>query len=119
MAQILVVDDNSDMRFLLKNLLLNNGYQIDIADNGLAALQKIEQGNYDLVLLDIRLPKLNGLSVLERVKENNHELKVIIITAYSNIANRTTALINGADGYLTKPFDNSFLLKKINEIING
>lgn len=119
MANVLVVDDNSDMRFLLKNLLLNNGYLIDTADNGLTALQKIEEGNYDLVLLDIRLPKINGLSVLKKVKENNPDLKVVIITAYSNISNRTNALINGADSYFTKPFDNSFLLEKISEIINN
>ena len=70
----------------------------------------------DLVLLDIRLPKLNGIEVLKRIKEIDEGIKVILITAYSNLSSRNKAVEYGANDYLTKPFDNNDLLERISKV---
>ncbi|MFO7896845.1 MAG: response regulator [Candidatus Cloacimonadales bacterium] len=114
MRSILVVDDNEDMRTLLTNLLVTNGFKVDLAQDSEIAFEILSRLKPDLILLDIRLPKLNGLEMLKRIKENNPEAKVILLTAYSSISSRNKAVEYGANDYVTKPFDNYELLNRIN-----
>jgi len=118
MATILVIDDNLDMRFLLNNLLTENGFFVETAEDGVIALEMMGLNKPDLVLLDLRLPKLSGLEVLQIIKEQDIHAKVILLTAYSNLGNRTNAITLGADDYLTKPFDNNELVTRINHVLN-
>lgn len=117
MKSILIVDDNQDMRFLLENILVIHGYNVDTVDDGERAVKYLEDVVPDLVLLDIRLPKLNGIEVLKKIKEKDENIKVILLTAYSNIASRNKSIEFGANDYITKPFDNDELLVRINGII--
>jgi len=117
MKSILVVDDNQDMRILLTNLLASNGYKVELAHDSELDFEILSKNFPDLILLDIRLPKLNGLQMLKKIKEKNQQVKVILLTAYSNISSRRKAVEYGADDYLTKPFDNSELLSRIDLVL--
>ena len=117
MDKILIVDDNTDMQFLLSNILREEGYEIFSAGNGLRAIQEAERHRPDLVLLDIRLPGMNGLEVLEKLKKIDSELLVIMITAFGDVKSAVTAMKNGAYDYITKPFDNDELVLNIKKAL--
>jgi len=118
MDKILIVDDNTDMQFLLSNILREEGYEIVSAGNGLRAIQEAERHRPDLVLLDIRLPGLSGLEVLAKLKKIDSELPVIMITAFGDITSAVNAMKKGAYDYLTKPFDNDELILNIKKALN-
>jgi two-component system response regulator HydG len=102
---ILVVDDDSSHRTMLKTLLTGWGYLIDEADDGSTAIEKVNEQVYDLILMDIRMIKVSGLEALEEIKIINPAIPVIIMTAYSSVETAVEALKNGAYDYLTKPLD--------------
>ena len=107
---VLIVDDESDVRELLSKFLARRGYDVDTVSDGAAAIEAIRDGSPDIVLLDIRLPKLDGLSVLERVRDESGD-QVAIITM-SGSADEDTArrsLELGAADFITKPFNLPYL----------
>lgn len=118
MTNILVIDDNADMRYLLENLLSTNGFTVNLAKDSEEAFSCFDKSIPDLVILDLRLPKMNGIEILKKIRERDIVSKVIILTAYSNLDNRNKAIQYGADGYLTKPFDNNELLANIYRILD-
>ncbi|NLD35870.1 MAG: response regulator, partial [Desulfatiglans sp.] len=102
---ILVVDDDTAHRTMLKTLLSGWGYLIEEADDGSTAIAKVEERAYDLILMDIRMIKVSGIEALKEIKIINPAIPIIIMTAYSSVETAVDALKNGAYDYLIKPLD--------------
>ncbi len=117
--KILVVDDEPDVLEVVKSRLEHHGFQVITAKDGEDALQKIEQGNPDLVLLDVTLPRKNGLEVLRTLREDimYAYLPVIMLTARGSLADKLAGIEAGADDYITKPFDSSELIARTRMIL--
>ena len=102
-ASILVVDDESSIRFFLSEALDRDGYQVTTAQDGYEALEQLRHDHFDLVLLDLRMPGINGMQVLERLHEQSPETAVIVLTAHASLETAVQALRQGAHDYLAKP----------------
>ncbi len=105
MKNILVVDDDMAHANMLKTLLVNWGYQVDLADDGTSGVEKVEQKPFDMVLMDMKMVKMSGMEALQRINAYNPSLPVVIMTAYSSVQTAVKALKIGAYDYLTKPLD--------------
>jgi two-component system response regulator PilR (NtrC family) len=103
---IIVADDQQSMREVLDILLRKEGYQVSTASNGEEVLKLVEKDIFDLVLMDIRMPKMDGISALKRIKNLSPETIVIMITAYASTDTAIQAMKEGAYDYITKPFNN-------------
>jgi two-component system, NtrC family, response regulator HydG len=104
-SEILVVDDDSAHRTMLKTLLSGWQYNIIEADDGSTAIEKVKERPFDLVLMDVRMLKVSGLEALDEIKAFNPAIPVIIMTAYSSLETAVDAIKKGAYDYLTKPLD--------------
>ncbi len=102
---ILIVDDEESVRDSLYNWFIEDGYEVDCAANAKDALTKIESGNFDIILADIKMPGMDGLEMHRRVKAINSNAIVIIMTAFASVETAVQALKDGAFDYITKPFD--------------
>lgn len=110
MADILIVDDDREMREFLEILLRKEGYKVKTADRADKALKLLSQNEYDLVITDLKMPKIDGIDFLKRIKEINERTKVILITAFASAETAFEAMKEGAYDYLEKRFDvDSFL----------
>ncbi len=109
MPSILVIDDKDSMRQMLSKTLESEGYEVETARDGEGGLEKAKEKRYDLVLADLKLPKMNGLEVLSTLKELDPEVGVIMMTAYGTIESAVEAMKQGAFDFLTKPFDTDHL----------
>ncbi|PAB61414.1 sigma-54-dependent Fis family transcriptional regulator [Anaeromicrobium sediminis] len=113
---ILVVDDEIEYRQVLKIILDKRGYDTDTAANGEEALRMIKKKNYDLILTDLLMDKMDGVELLKRVKKINENIQVIIITGYGTIENAVEAIKKGAYNYFVKSHAPGILLKDIKKI---
>jgi two-component system response regulator HydG len=104
-TRILVVDDEISHRKMIEAVLAKEGYEIDQADNGQAAIDAIEKRFYDLVIMDIRMPRVGGIDALKEIKQISPAIPIIIMTAYASVGSAVDALKSGAYDYLTKPLD--------------
>ena len=104
-GRLLIVDDEEIVLQSCRRILSRRDYQIDTASNGLEALQAIAESEYDVIILDIKMPKMDGIEVLRRVKESNPDIDVIMITGLHEIETAVQAMKLGALDYLPKPFD--------------
>ena len=104
-GSIIVVDDNENIRDLLKNLLISEGYSVITADNGSTALEKLKQINFDLVISDIMMPVLSGLDLLTEVRKLDADLPVVMITGFPTIDTAVKVIKEGATDFITKPFN--------------
>jgi len=104
-AKILVVDDELNMQLVLKALLKKEGYDVATASDGIEALKVLKSGGVEVVVTDLKMPKLDGVGLLERVIRDYPSTPVIIITAHGTIATAVDALKKGAFDYITKPFE--------------
>ena len=111
--RLLIVEDEQGMAEGLRALLEKQGYVTDLAFDGDSGLDNGLTGLYDLIILDIMLPKLDGLSVLEKLRQGGIETPVMMLTARSSVADRIQGLDHGADDYLTKPFDTGEFLARV------
>ena len=102
--RVLVVDDEASIRDLLSRTLSLAEYDVDVAPDGQAALDRMRQQPYDLLVTDLKMPGLDGLSVIREAKRFNSEMPVIIITGFSSESSAIEAVNLGVTGYLTKPF---------------
>jgi two-component system response regulator PilR (NtrC family) len=102
--KILVADDEQSMREFLDIMLKKEGYKVSLASNGEEVVKLVENDLFDLILLDIRMPKLDGLTALKKIKANSPETIVIMITAYASADTAIKAMKEGAYDYITKPF---------------
>ena len=115
--KILVVDDELNMRLVLKALLNKEGYDVATASDGVEALKILKGGGVQVVVTDLRMPKLDGVGLLERVIRDYPSTPVIIITAHGTIATAVDALKKGAFDYITKPFERDELKNIIHKAI--
>ncbi len=114
---ILVVEDEIKItRFIKKGLELDH-YTVETAYDGEEALEKIEINNYDLIILDVMLPKVDGIEVCRRARENKIETPIIMLTARDTVDDRVRGLDVGADDYLVKPFAFGELLARIRALL--
>lgn len=102
--KILIVEDDDLMQGMLKDSLNNSGYEVTLASDGLEGLRNFQKSDYDLVLLDIKLPKMHGIKLLQKIKEISQETIVIIMTAFGTVETAVKAMKIGAYDYITKPF---------------
>lgn len=105
MAAILIIDDEKSIRKTLTEILTYEGYKIDEAGDGEEGLKKFKEKNYDLVLCDIKMPKLDGIEFLEKAKQINADVPIIIISGHGNIETAVEAVKKGAYDYISKPPD--------------
>ena len=111
--KVLLVEDNSQLNKALTTLLKRNSYLVDSALDGEETLIYLKDYQYDVVVLDIMLPKIDGLEVLRRARSNGIQTPIILLTAKSTIEDKITGLDLGADDYLPKPFNSDELLARI------
>ncbi len=114
--QLLVVDDDEDIRALLRLLLERAGYVVDDQADGRAALRAFHKGNHDLVLLDVTMPDLDGWELLERIRDLS-DVPVLMLTARDSESDRVRGLRGGADDYVTKPFDREELVARVEALL--
>ena len=103
--KILVVDDDTSHRLMLKATLTDDGYNITEAENGEVAVRKVKQEFFDLIMLDLKMPKMGGIEALNHIKEVNPSIPILIMTAYASVQTAVEALKLGAFDYLIKPLD--------------
>ncbi len=112
MARVLVVDDEPDVRLLLRLLMSDAGYEVLDAANGDDALDLVSRARPDVILLDIRMPGTDGMEVCRRIRDQGN-LPVVMVTANDRPTDVEAALEVGADDYVTKPFDERELLARV------
>ena len=113
---ILIVDDDREIRDLLSRFLKKHGYRVSTAEDGRAMQQQIEQGRFDLLVLDLMLPGEDGLSLCRRLRAES-QVPVIMLTALGEETDRIVGLEMGADDYLAKPFNPRELLARIKAVM--
>ncbi len=118
MAHILIIDDEKSIRNVLKDILGNEGFKVDEASDGAEGLQKAKQNTYDLILCDIKMPKLDGLEFLDAVVAINGEIPIIMISGHGNIETAVDAVKKGAYDYISKPPDLNRLLITIRNALD-
>lgn len=118
MAQILIIDDERSIRNVLKDILTNEGFKVEEAADGEEGLKKFKTTSFDLVLCDIKMPKLDGLEFLDAVMQTNSEVPVIMISGHGNIETAVDAVKNGAFDYIAKPPDLNRLLITIRNALD-
>ena len=118
MKQILIVDDNHDMNFLISLLLQGNGYHVHSEYNGKSALAYLQKESIDLILLDIKLQKMTGFEVINEIKKMKLTIPIILITSYGDLRTKSLAYQSGAADFIIKPFVNKELLGKVQAILN-
>ncbi|GAB4340590.1 MAG: sigma-54 dependent transcriptional regulator [Candidatus Abyssubacteria bacterium] len=104
-ANIMIVDDEARMRRVLQLFFEEDGHTIILAENGEEALNKLRESRIDLVICDMRMPRMNGIELLGKIKERTPQLPVIIMTAYGEVKTAVKAMKLGAENYVTKPLD--------------
>lgn len=104
-VRILIVDDEEGIRRSLSAYLKLEGYDVDVAENGREALDKIRQLKFNIILLDINMPGLDGLDTLQTIKAIDFSIQVIMMTAYSTFDKTMKSLEYGATDYILKPFE--------------
>lgn len=111
--RLLLAEDERSLSRALTAILEKNNYSVDAVYDGEDALAYLEAGNYDALILDLMMPKLDGLSVLRRIRANGSQIPVLVLTAKSEVEDKVLGLDTGANDYLAKPFASPELLARI------
>jgi len=115
--RILLVEDDDRIADALKEALTDQHYSVDIAEDGEAGWEFVELCKYDLILLDVMLPKLNGINLCQRLRRNNINTPVLMLTARDSSTDKVLGLDAGADDYVVKPFDLAELSARIRALL--
>lgn len=115
--RLLLAEDEKALSTALVTILKHNNYTVDAVGDGIQALDYLETGVYDGVILDIMMPKLDGIGVLKELRKKGNSIPVLILTAKSEIDDKVCGLDAGADDYLTKPFSAKELLARIRAML--
>ena len=115
MKKILVIEDEKDIQNIIKAFLENADYKVETADDGLEGINLIQKNSYDLVLLDIMMPKIDGFVVCEMIRKNSN-IPIIILTALTDEESQLKGFDKLADDYITKPYNPTILLLRINNL---
>jgi len=114
-SRILIVDDDENIRKVLKTILEDEGYVVESVDTAKKAIEKSEKAFYNLALIDVRLPDMEGVELLAKMRDTKPKMRKIIITGYPTLHNAVAAVNRGADAFVMKPFDVEKLLQTIKE----
>jgi DNA-binding response OmpR family regulator len=114
---LLIVEDNATLSSSLKKGLTEDGYEVDTAETGSAALRRLERPDIDAIVLDLGLPDLDGTDLLAQLRERGINAPVLVLTARDAVSSRVAALERGADDYLVKPFEYAELLARIRALL--
>ncbi|WP_260258772.1 response regulator transcription factor [Vibrio intestinalis] len=117
MNKVLLVEDNREVAGILFDYFESLGMELDYADNGELGLQLALEGNFDLILLDLMLPRMDGLTVCNKLRESGNSTPVLMLTALDNREDMLSGFDHGADDYLTKPFDLEILEARMTALI--
>lgn len=117
MARLLVVDDEPSMRMGLKDNLEFESFEVEMAMNGQEALHKIQQQTFDLIILDVMMPKMSGLDVCKTMRQQGNQTPVIFLTAKGEEIDKVLGLEIGGDDYITKPFSLRELVARVHAIL--
>lgn len=115
--RILIVDDDDEIRELLEFDVAQSGYFVDVAKDGLEGLNKALNNTYDLILLDVMMPKMNGFDVCKTIRQAKLAIPILMLTAKGTIYDKTEGFDCGADDYLVKPFDIQEVLLRIRVLL--
>ena len=118
LPHILVVDDDRRILELINDYLYKNNFRVSTADNALKAREKIENIEFDLIILDIMMPGESGLTLTDSLKKNNFKTPILLLSALGNPEDRIKGLEIGANDYLTKPFEPKELLLRIQNMLS-
>jgi two-component system, OmpR family, response regulator MprA len=116
-VRILVVDDEPAVRESLASSLVFEGYDVDTAVDGFAALEELERAKPDLIILDVLTPRMDGLTACRRLRGRGENVPVLMLTARDTVGDRVTGLDAGADDYLAKPFELDELLARVRALL--
>lgn len=111
--KLLLVEDEQSLSKALMAILGHNGYTVDAVYDGVEALEYLEMGEYDGVILDIMMPRMDGMTALQKIREKGNQIPILMLTAKSEVDDKVAGLDNGANDYLTKPFASKELLARI------
>ena len=117
--RILYAEDEVALARAVAKILEKNNYTVDVVRNGLDALDYMQNGNYDIAILDIMMPKMDGITLLRRLRTTGITIPIIMLTAKAEIDDKVLGLDSGANDYLTKPFDTKELLARIRVLTRG
>jgi DNA-binding response OmpR family regulator len=117
--KMLVVDDNADLRTNLAQQFVAEDFDVDTAVDGNDALRKIREGNYDIVLLDLKMPGMDGMGVLKELKTTNKNPHVIMLTATADVPTAQECVKLGAKDYVSKPYDPEDLLHIVIKVLGS
>ena len=115
--RILIVDDDTEIRDLLEFDISSSGYFVDTASDGFEGLNKALNNKYDLILLDVMMPKMNGFEVCQNIRQAKINVPILMLTAKGTIGDKTSGFDSGADDYLVKPFDIQEVLLRIRVLL--
>ncbi len=116
--KVLVVDDEDALRTVLGSELVSEGYEVGTAADGDDAITEFQKKPYDLVLLDIKMPRMNGFEVLRFIKDKNPKTKVIMLTGFADLKNAIESKKLGAEDFVSKPYDLVDLLTTIERVMS-
>ena len=119
MMKLLFAEDERSLSRAITHILEKNCYSVDAVYDGQAALEYLENGDYDGIILDIMMPKVDGITVLRELRSKGNHVPVLMLTAKSEIDDKVLGLDTGANDYLTKPFDTKELLARIRAMTRG
>ncbi len=117
--KLLFAEDERSLSRAITHILEKNCYSVDAVYDGQAALEYLENGDYDGIILDIMMPKVDGISVLRTIRAKGNPVPVLMLTAKAEIDDKVLGLDTGANDYLTKPFDTKELLARIRAMTRG
>ena len=114
-ARILIIDDDENIRRVLETILTDEGYSVECAENAYRGIEKSENGFFNIALVDVRLPDMEGIELLPKLRSTKPKMRKIIVTGYPTLQNAISAVNNGANAYVMKPFDVEKILNTIKE----
>lgn len=117
MKRILIVDDDPNIRFLFAEMMKMEGYSVETASTGTKAMQLVLNENFNLMILDIKMPGIHGLEILRRLREKKNNLPIIICTAFEGMKNDFIIKSYGVSEYLIKPVDVKVLSKTVKRTV--
>lgn len=115
--QVLIVEDDVRLAQALAHILAENGYQTDVVHDGASGLAYAECGDYDVIILDVMLPKMDGFAVVAQLRRKSISVPVLLLTARDGVSDRVKGLDSGADDYLVKPFALEELLARVRALL--